>query len=95
MSAPAIQPSPLPERRTQARTFASRSRRSRRSEKAAAAAGEVSAEIVAPYPPGVPVVVPGEVVTAEVLDALRRAAASGVRIAYAADPTLATLQVVA
>jgi arginine decarboxylase len=62
---------------------------------AVAAIGRVSAELVAPYPPGVPVLVPGEVVTAEVLEALRAARAAGTRIAYAADPTLATLQVIA
>ena len=54
-----------------------------------------SAELVAPYPPGIPAIVPGEVVAVDVLDALREAAAAGVRVAYAADPTLATLQVVA
>jgi arginine decarboxylase len=59
------------------------------------AVGEVSAELVAPYPPGVPVLAPGERVTTEALDALRSAAADGARIAYAADPTLATVQVVA
>ncbi len=59
------------------------------------AVGEVSAELVAPYPPGVPVLAPGERITAEALDALRSAATDGARIAYAADPTLATLQVVA
>ena len=59
------------------------------------AAGRVAGELVAPYPPGIPAVVPGEVLTAEVLDALRAAAARGVRVAYAADPTMATVQVVA
>lgn len=59
------------------------------------AVGRVSAELVAPYPPGVPVLAPGELVTAEALDALRTAHAAGARIAYAADPTLGTLQVVA
>jgi arginine decarboxylase len=62
---------------------------------ATAAAGRVSAELVAPYPPGVPVLAPGEVITAAALDALRAAQADGVRIAYAADPTLATIQVLA
>jgi lysine decarboxylase len=41
------------------------------------------------------VLVPGEVITADVLDALRSAAATGIRIAYAADPSLQTFQVVA
>ncbi|HET8616049.1 MAG TPA: aminotransferase class V-fold PLP-dependent enzyme [Actinomycetales bacterium] len=59
-----------------------------------AALGRVSAELVAPYPPGVPVLVPGEEVTTQTLDALDRALAAGNRIAYAADSTLRQLQVV-
>ncbi len=58
------------------------------------AVGRVSAELVAPYPPGVPVLAPGERVTRSALDSLTRARDQGARIAYAADPTLATLQVV-
>jgi lysine decarboxylase len=61
----------------------------------AKAIGRVSAELVAPYPPGVPVLAPGEVVTAELLRGLLDVARSGVRIAYAADPTLSTIEVVA
>ncbi|MET0812953.1 MAG: hypothetical protein ABWY03_07850 [Microbacterium sp.] len=60
-----------------------------------AAIGRVCAELIAPYPPGVPVLAPGEIVTAEALTALRATRADGGRIAYAADPTLATIQVVA
>ncbi len=62
---------------------------------AATAVGRVSAELVAPYPPGVPVLAPGEVITVAALDALRATLADGGRIAYAADPSLATFQVVA
>jgi lysine decarboxylase len=58
------------------------------------AIGRVSAELIAPYPPGVPVLSPGERITADVVELLRAAAAAGTRIAYAADPTLATLQIV-
>ncbi|MBV9448795.1 MAG: hypothetical protein JO345_23145 [Streptosporangiaceae bacterium] len=61
---------------------------------ASAAAGRISAELVAPYPPGIPVLAPGELITAQAIAALREAAADGGRIAYAADPTLATFQVV-
>jgi lysine decarboxylase len=61
---------------------------------AAAAVGRICAEVVAPYPPGVPVLVPGEVVTAEVMRSLHATHAAGTRLAYAADPTLQTLQVV-
>jgi arginine decarboxylase len=59
-----------------------------------AAVGRVSAELVAPYPPGIPVLAPGELITADAVAALRAVAAHGGRIAYAADPTLATFQVV-
>ncbi len=59
-----------------------------------ASVGRISAELVAPYPPGVPLLVPGEVITHETLAALDASHAAGNRIAYAADPTLATLQVV-
>jgi len=61
---------------------------------ARAAIGRVSAELVAPYPPGVPVLAPGELITETAVEALREVAADGGRIAYAADPTLATFQVV-
>lgn len=59
------------------------------------AIGRVSAELVAPYPPGIPVLAPGELVDPTAVSALREAQAHGVRIAYASDPTLATLEVVA
>lgn len=59
------------------------------------AAGRISAETISPYPPGVPVVAPGEVVTDGVLDYLRSGVDHGVLIPDAADPTLRTLRVVA
>jgi arginine decarboxylase len=58
------------------------------------AIGRISAELVAPYPPGVPVLVPGEVIGDATLSLLRDAAEGGTRIAYAADPTMTTVQVV-
>jgi arginine decarboxylase len=61
---------------------------------AAAAVGRISAELIAPYPPGVPVLAPGELITSDALNALREIHADGGRIAYAADPTLGTLQVI-
>jgi lysine decarboxylase len=57
------------------------------------AAGRICAEVVAPYPPGVPVLVPGEEIDAETLLRLRELAEQGTRVAYAADPSLGTLQV--
>ena len=62
---------------------------------AAAANGRIAAETIAPYPPGIPAIAPGEVIRPALLEALQRAAAHGTRIAYCADPSLATIQVVA
>jgi len=62
---------------------------------AEAAIGQVSAELVAPYPPGIPVLAPGERITVAAVEGLRDAMADGTQVRYAADPTLQTLQVVA
>ena len=55
--------------------------------------GRVSADLIAPYPPGVAVVAPGEVLTLQILDGLATTKAAGVRIAYATDPSLSTYRV--
>jgi arginine decarboxylase len=57
------------------------------------ARGRISADLIAPYPPGIPVLAPGEEVTDHTIAALDQAQKAGVRIAYAADPSLATLRV--
>lgn len=62
---------------------------------AAEAVGRISAELVAPYPPGVPVLAPGERIERAAIDALNQALAEGTLVKYAADPTLATFQVIA
>ena len=59
----------------------------------ALAVGRVSAEMICPYPPGVPVLSPGERITKDALDALFEARDSGTRIAFVADRTLKTLKV--
>lgn len=58
------------------------------------ATGRISADLIAPYPPGVAVVAPGEVLTKEILEGLRASKDAGVRIAYATDATLGTYRVV-
>ena len=58
------------------------------------AIGRVSADLIAPYPPGVAVVAPGEVLTEEIVSGLITSQRAGVRIAYATDPTLANFRVV-
>ncbi|MDP9417518.1 MAG: aminotransferase class V-fold PLP-dependent enzyme [Actinomycetota bacterium] len=60
----------------------------------AASLGRVCAELVTPYPPGIPVLVPGEVVTGDKLDHLREFAAAGLHLHGCADPRLRTLRVV-
>ena len=58
------------------------------------AEGRISADLIAPYPPGVAVVAPGEILTTQILQGLKTSKEAGVRIAYATDPTLATYRVV-
>jgi len=58
------------------------------------AVGHISADLIAPYPPGVAVVAPGEVLTKTILEGLSATKAAGVRIAYATDPSLASYRVV-
>ena len=56
--------------------------------------GRISADLIAPYPPGVAVVAPGEVLTAQILEGLAATKAAGVRIAYATDSTLLNYRVI-
>jgi arginine/lysine/ornithine decarboxylase len=60
-----------------------------------AAVGRVAAELATPYPPGVPVLVPGEVIDAEQVDYLEAVLAAGGHVHGTADPTLTTLRVLA
>ncbi len=57
--------------------------------------GRVSAELVAPYPPGIPVLAPGEVVSAESVEYLRRLQRMGATLHGPEDAQLRTLKVVA
>jgi lysine decarboxylase len=57
------------------------------------ALGRISADLIAPYPPGVAVVAPGEILTEQILSGLASTKAAGVRIAYATDPSLTTYRV--
>jgi len=54
----------------------------------------ISADLIAPYPPGVAVVAPGELLTKVIVEGLAATKAAGVRIAYATDPTLSSYRVV-
>lgn len=57
------------------------------------AIGRISTESIAGYPPGVPTLLPGELVTTEVVEYLRALTAAGARLHGAADPTFTTLRV--
>jgi lysine decarboxylase len=58
------------------------------------AIGRVSADLIAPYPPGVAVIAPGEILTEKIVQGLSASQKAGVRIAYATDPTLGKFRVV-
>jgi arginine decarboxylase len=58
------------------------------------AVGRISADLIAPYPPGVAVIAPGEILTQEIVSGLASSHKAGVRIAYATDPTLQSYRVV-
>jgi arginine decarboxylase len=57
------------------------------------AIGRISCESIAGYPPGVPTLLPGERVSAAVVDYLRELTVAGARLHGAADPTFATVRV--
>ncbi len=57
------------------------------------AVGRTCAEMVMFYPPGIPLLTPGEMVTAEVVEVCRRLLAAGAH-PYASDSTLQTIRVV-
>ncbi|KUN63016.1 aminotransferase class I/II-fold pyridoxal phosphate-dependent enzyme [Streptomyces griseorubiginosus] len=58
------------------------------------AAGRIAAEMVTPYPPGIPAVLPGELLTEPVLEYLRTGLAAGMNLPDPADATLETIRVV-
>ncbi len=54
----------------------------------------ISAELVCPYPPGIPVLMPGEIITPDALDYLQQIKAMGGFISGCADASLRTLKVI-
>jgi arginine decarboxylase len=57
------------------------------------AVGRISCESIAGYPPGIPALLPGERITAEVIAYLGELTALGARLHGAADPSFRTLRV--
>lgn len=58
------------------------------------ASGKISATAICPYPPGIPVLVPGEIITADALAYLRRTLDLGGELVGCSDPNLATIEIV-
>lgn len=56
--------------------------------------GEISAEMIAPYPPGIPVVYPGERITQEIWDYLEWFRANGRHIHGSKDGKLETIRII-
>jgi arginine/lysine/ornithine decarboxylase len=59
------------------------------------AVGRIAAEMISPYPPGVPAVAPGEVINQEVVDYLVSGVRAGMLIPDAADASMDSFRVVA
>lgn len=57
------------------------------------AAGAISAEMIIPYPPGIPLLYPGEEITEEITDTLNKLKAQGAAVQGAADRSLETIRV--
>jgi arginine decarboxylase len=57
------------------------------------AIGRISCESIAGYPPGVPTLLPGERITADVVSYLRELTEAGARLHGAADPSFSTVRV--
>ena len=59
------------------------------------AAGRVSAEMICPYPPGIPICAPGELLNDAIVDYLQQLATEGVMVEGATDESLREFRVVA
>ena len=58
-----------------------------------AAVGRISSEAIAGYPPGIPALLPGELITDEAIAYLRELKSAGARLHGASDPAFATITV--
>ena len=58
------------------------------------AIGRVAAELITPYPPGIPVLAPGELITRPIVDYFQEITAAGAFVEGAVDQNLDRLRVV-
>ncbi|BAU63648.1 Orn/Lys/Arg decarboxylase major region [Stanieria sp. NIES-3757] len=54
----------------------------------------ICAELICPYPPGIPILMPGEIITSEAIDYLQTVLTLGGKITGCSDPNLTTIQVI-
>ncbi len=57
------------------------------------ASDRVCGELICPYPPGIPLLMPGEIITLEAIAYLQEAITAGITITGCNDPTLKTIQI--
>lgn len=58
------------------------------------AAGKISAEMIAPYPPGIPVIYPGEIITEDIHSFITEAVESRRHIHGFSDKTMKTIKII-
>jgi len=56
--------------------------------------GRVSAEIIAPYPPGIPVILPGEIITNDIIENIAKVKEAGIKINGPRDQRLEKIAVI-
>jgi arginine/lysine/ornithine decarboxylase len=56
--------------------------------------GRVSAEIIAPYPPGIPVILPGEIITSDIIENILKVKEAGIKINGPRDQKLEKIAVI-
>lgn len=56
--------------------------------------GMISAEMAIPYPPGIPVIMPGEVIHRDIVDYLKQCKDTGIRISGTTDPNLEKIKII-
>ncbi|NLM42732.1 MAG: aminotransferase class I/II-fold pyridoxal phosphate-dependent enzyme [Clostridiales bacterium] len=55
--------------------------------------GHISAEMVVPYPPGIPIIMPGEYIQKDIVEYLRQCVDTGMKISGTSDPKLRKIKV--
>ncbi|KAL2901515.1 Arginine decarboxylase [Bienertia sinuspersici] len=53
--------------------------------------GKICGELICPYPPGIPVVIPGELISERALNVLLQAKAGGATLSGASDLSLSSI----